>query len=222
MKNFIRREWLQILILILPFIVLPLAWPYFPERVPTHWGLNGKVNGWMMKGTGFFFTMLILPAINIGLALLLGSLAKIDPKFATVNASSESMRPIRLIVSAFLLILFLIIVGTSAGIEFDMTNSANILIYLLFFVLGLYLPRVKPNYFVGIRDPWTLEDPEIWRRTHTFAGKLWPIAAVIALIAQFVLRSEFVLIAFVAVVAVTPIVYSFMQYRDKKKRGAVA
>jgi uncharacterized membrane protein len=220
MNSFLRREWLQVLILALPFIILPLAWPYFPERVPTHWNASGEINGWMMKGTGFFFTMLILPAINVGLALLLGSLAKIDPKFATVNVSSESIRPVRLIVTTFLMILFLLIVATSAGMSIDMKRAPEIIIFLLFFVLGIYIPRVKPNYFVGIRDPWTLEDPEIWRKTHVFAGKIWPIASVIGIITEILYPSVAILFGFIAIVAIVPIVYSFLQFREKKKQGA--
>src|SRR5436190_14994580 len=105
MSSFLRREWLQVIILILPYFILPLVWPLFPERIPTHWNAAGQLNGWMTKGTGFFFTMLILPTINVGMALLLSSLAKLDPKFATTNTSSAALRPIRYIVTSFLLVL---------------------------------------------------------------------------------------------------------------------
>ena len=37
-------------------------------------------------------------------------------------------------------------------------------------VLGNALPALRPNWFFGIRTPWTLRDDRVWDRTHRVAG----------------------------------------------------
>jgi len=39
-----------------------------------------------------------------------------------------------------------------------------------------YLTRVEPNWFVGIRTPWTLSSDTVWRKTHRTGGLLMVIA----------------------------------------------
>ena len=41
---------------------------------------------------------------------------------------------------------------------------------ILFIALGNVLPRVEPNWFVGIRTPWTLSSDSVWRKTHRTGG----------------------------------------------------
>ena len=44
---------------------------------------------------------------------------------------------------------------------------------LLFIVLGSCLDRVRPNWFVGIRTPWTLSSRLSWTKTHRVGGWLF-------------------------------------------------
>ena len=61
---------------------------------------------------------------------------------------------------------------------------------VFFVVLGNYLGNLRPNYFVGIRTPWTLENPETWRATHRLGGRLMFFGALILLVAQFFLSES--------------------------------
>ncbi len=58
---------------------------------------------------------------------------------------------------------------------------------VFFVVLGNFLGNLRPNYFVGIRTPWTLENPETWRATHRLGGRLMFFGGLILLIAQLFL-----------------------------------
>ena len=53
-----------------------------------------------------------------------------------------------------------------------------ILIGLLFTILGNYFKTIKPNYFIGIRTPWTLENEDVWKKTHLLGGKLWFVGRI--------------------------------------------
>jgi uncharacterized membrane protein len=41
---------------------------------------------------------------------------------------------------------------------------------VLLVALGLVLPRIRRNAWIGFRTPWTLTSDENWARTHRFAG----------------------------------------------------
>src|ERR1035437_7020565 len=98
----IKQEWLQVLILLAPFVLIPFVWDRLPDRIPTHWDYNGHPNGYSSKGFGLLFT----PLLNIGLALLFIGLSKIDPKAWRMNVSSVMMKPLRLVVTGFLTVVF--------------------------------------------------------------------------------------------------------------------
>ena len=214
-RNLIKEEWLQILILLTPFILMAILWNIIPDQVPTHWSNSGHPNGYTTKGIG----LLLMPALNIGLAALLFWLAKVDPKAYKMNLPSTALKPIRLAITGFISVLtcFSIIPGISDNLYHG--SMINIGLAVLFLVLGNYFPAVKPNYFVGIRTPWTLDNPENWRLTHVFAGRLWVSASIIYILLQvFFLgnRSGVVFSIYLGVIIIPPLVYSYMIFQKGK------
>lgn len=53
----------------------------------------------------------------------------------------------------------------------------------LFIIIGNVMPKLKTNPWAGIRIKWTMEDPEIWYKTHRLAGRLWIVGGLIMMIA---------------------------------------
>lgn len=89
-----------------------------------------------------------------------------------------------------------------------------ITIGILLIVLGNYMPRIKFNWFVGIKTPWTLSNEEVWKGTHRFAGYMFVIAGVLIVISAF-LPAPFNVIAVltgVVLAAVFSIAYSYFLY----------
>lgn len=215
-SDFFKKEWPQLLILIAPLVFIAVEWNQIPDHVPTHWGMSGRVNGYTDKGFGLF----LLPAINIGLAALLFSIAKIDPKAYKMNLPSTAMKPIRLIISGFISVLICYSILLGIG-NFEFNGSAmNIGMGVLFLLIGNYLPRIKPNYFVGVRTPWALENPENWRLTHIFAGKLWVAASIIYIAAQFFIHAdaaESFFIFYLFAIILPPFVYSYLIFQKSKR-----
>ncbi|MNI76151.1 Immunity protein SdpI [compost metagenome] len=83
---------------------------------------------------------------------------------------------------------------------------------LLFIVLGNYMPQIRHNYFMGIRTPWTLADPEVWRKTHRLSGFMWMIGGVLILLAAFIpaALSIGMIIAALVIATLIPTFYSWM------------
>nr|HQV06308.1 SdpI family protein [Chitinophagaceae bacterium] len=90
---------------------------------------------------------------------------------------------------------------------------------LFFAILGNYMPNLKPNYFAGFRLPWTLENPENWKKTHALAGKLWVGGGMfLAIICLFIPSVIAIIVFFTVLIIITiiPCYYSYKMFRKKK------
>jgi len=87
--------------------------------------------------------------------------------------------------------------------------------------LGNYLQSVKPNYFIGIRTPWTLENEETWKKVHRLGGKLWLVGGLITIFIAFIAKNNSLLaITFgtvTAIISIVPILYSYIEFRKIHK-----
>lgn len=76
---------------------------------------------------------------------------------------------------------------------------------------------IKPNYFAGLRTPWTLEDPDNWRATHRLAGKMWFAGGLVLAVLVLLLPLKAGLIAFMSVmfvIIIIPIIYSYRYFKS--------
>lgn len=94
---------------------------------------------------------------------------------------------------------------------------------LMFLVIGNYLPKCRQNHTIGIKVPWTFASEENWNATHRFGGRVWMIGGLVILLSAFLPGEAgiLVLVTAVIVLAVIPIVYSWLYYRKQKARGDV-
>ena len=182
-KISMRREWLFGIILLLPFLYIPFIWNQLPDSIPTHWNAHGEVNDYSSKTFGTLF----LPLLNVGMYLLFLILPKIDPRKKNYNYFGNTYRNIRLLLAIFMTIMFFITMQMALG---NMSMNSKIVLFLVFgliAILGNFMRTIRSNFFVGIRTPWTLDNPEVWRRTHEAAGKLWFYSSIIAIICHCLL-----------------------------------
>ena len=207
MKNqTIRRELLLILLTAIPIAYLLFNWRFLPEQMPIHFDFNGEPNGY-----GSRLVFLFLP---LGLYLLMLVLPFIDPKKSNYEIFSDTYFKLRIILSVFIGIIdSVIIYNVLHGIE-KMGLLIPILVMLIFTLLGNYMGNIRPNYFVGIKVPWTLNNDVVWIRTHKLAGKLWFWGGLIGIAALFVFKnSTMVLVPILLIITIVPIVYSYFIYQ---------
>ena len=213
--NFLRREWPIAVALILPFIALAIAWPSLPAKVPMHFDSHGNVNRY-----GSPMQLLILPGINILVAILLYFIPRIDPKKANIVASMPAFRWIRFTVAALLAYIFAITLATCFNPKLDFLPFIAVGLLAMFFGLGLTISKLKQNYMIGIRLPWTLESEDNWNRTHAFAGRLWVPGSLIGIVLALIFQSASLFIAFgvLIVMVVWTVVYSYRIFGEEKAR----
>ncbi|HPY82899.1 MAG: DUF1648 domain-containing protein [Bacteroidales bacterium] len=200
----------------LPYVYLAKIWNELPEIVPTHFNLEGVADGWSKKQT-----LLYIPAaLGVGMYLLMLIIPFLDPK-KKIQQMEGKYYVLRFMLTFFfsLLTLFLLYVSK----EETLNNPAIlfVIIGVFFAMFGNYFQTVRPNYFIGIRTPWTLENEQVWKKTHRLGGRIWLVGGVsIAILAFFVTYKIIFTILFVLILSfmvVVPVLYSYIEFKKIKK-----
>jgi uncharacterized membrane protein len=199
------------------FVLAAVSWPAAPDRIPVHWDITGQPT----RYGGKFEGLLLVPLITAGVYLLFLLAPVIDPRGRNYEAFARTYSLIRTSVVATMCALYLLLTHTwIRGLQLDVVLAVNVSVGMLLIVLGNYMPKVRSNWFVGVRTPWTLESEYAWRKTHRMAGPLF-VAEGIVLIVLSITRPAWALPALIAVVtlgAVIPTVYSYFAWRDDPNR----
>jgi uncharacterized membrane protein len=212
MKLTLRKELPIIGIVLIPFVYLAFLWNTLPEKVPTHWNYKGEIDRWGDKYSliGLLF---LLPVLTY---LLLLIIPKIDPK-KRIGIMGGKYYQLKFIIVLLMSLLSLFILYLTKNQSISNPNLIFALIGILIVVMGNYFKVIQPNYFLGIRTPWTLENKEVWKSTHTFASKLWFIGGLLIIIGGIILPDEFFLVVFLSIIAlivIVPIVYSYFKFKE--------
>jgi uncharacterized membrane protein len=217
MNKYLKESVLWVLI-ILPYVYLATIWNKLPDQVPTHFNISGNADAWSGKTT-----LLFLPgAMGIGIYLLMLLIPVLDPK-RKIQQMGVKYYNFRFMLTFFfsLFATYLLFVSNSGSLK-----NPNLLIGLigaLFAMLGNYFQTVRPNYFIGIRTPWTLENELIWKKTHRLGGRLWMAGGVLIAILSFFIKSNSALAitfgAILSVMVIVPVVYSYTEFLKEKNRS---
>lgn len=218
LRHTLAKDWPILLILLLPFALLAWYWSQIPDSVPTHWGVSGEPDAWSDKGASLF----LLPLISIGVYLLMVAVPFIDPKRKADN-QQKALRGFRWLMATLLTGIFVMMLMQWLGFTVDIGKVIFLFMGVMFVVLGNYMQSLKPNYFIGFRTPWTLEYPEIWRKTHRLGGRVWVAGGLIQLALWYFVDAKtyfVILMTMVVILAVVPIAYSFVLYLNERKTEA--
>lgn len=160
-----------------------------------------------------------LPIVAAGIWLLLVLLPKIDPRRAAYASFRGRYWLIVNVTVLFLTGIQVVILGSALGWDLPIAKVLAVGIGLLLTVVGGAMGKVQPNWFFGIRTPWTLSDPEVWRQAHYFGA--WVLAGVGIVIAVAALllpvQASFVVVMAGSLgAAVVTIGYSYLVWRRRQ------
>lgn len=215
MKFNLRYDIIAIILIAIPFIYLATIWGELPDSVPIHWNIEGEIDDYGSKG--------ILIAIPFALPMLTYLIflftPVIDPK-KRLDADNKKYQSLKLLLTGVMSAMALYILYASKTAESFGSATITIIFGVLFIILGNYIKTLKPNYFIGIRTPWTLESEDVWRKTHKSASLLWFIGGLLIIALSFLLPIEINFIVFIGItiiITLAPIVHSYLIYKGEKK-----
>lgn len=164
-----RVEAPQIAILAAMFTLALVTWPAAPDRIPVHWNAAGEVD----RYGGKFEGLLLLPLIATGVYLLMRYLPRVDPGRANYGSFATTYGVIRVSILVVLAAVYGIVHLWIRGQQVSVSTVIPVLLGGFFIVLGAVMAKIRPNWFVGLRTPWTLSSKAAWVRTHRVGGWLF-------------------------------------------------
>ena len=206
MKEYKGKIILTSIVTILPILIGLVLWNRLPDTIATHFGADNVPNGWSSKP----FAVIGIPAILLVFHLFALGITLNDPKKRNIGKMMLSV--IFWIIPVVSLVVNTATLSYAMGSKIDIGMIANILVGLMFIIMGNYMSKNRQNYTVGIRIPWTLGSEENWDRTHRFASKLWVIGGIIFVINAFV-QSILILVVIILMTMIAPMIYSFVLYK---------
>jgi uncharacterized membrane protein len=193
-----------------------LVYPTLPEMVPSHWNAAGEVDDTMSRNTITF----LIPGFTLVLGLVLLYLPNIDPLRANVERFRRVYNLFIVGFAAYLIFIHVLILLAGLGVEFNMTYLLIPPASLMMFGIGFVLEKTKPNWFLGVRTPWTLSSPDVWEKTHRLGSLLFKVSGGIMLFGLIVSADVAftIMIGAILLTTIVLIFYSYFAYQAEKRR----
>lgn len=206
-------EWLILTPYLLIFSYIALIWHRLPPVIVSHYNLTGHPDGWMPKEKA----LLVMAGLGLFIYLLLRFLPKLDFSAMVQPAVFQRMRFVMsLLMTVAIGSLFYL--ATQSG-ELQSSQGAMLaLISLGIAAVGNYMSILKPNWFIGIRTPWTLQNNRVWMRTHRLGGRLMVADGLLGALLAVLVPAPYTVGAVVAVlliVTLVPVVYSYVYFQQE-------
>lgn len=198
------------IVTILPILIGVIYWNRLPDVMATHFGTNNEANGFSSKA----FAVFGIPVFLLAMLWLGAFVTARDPR--KQNISPKMFTLVLWIVPVISLIVAAIQYPVNLGYQMDITFYMELVLGMLFVIIGNYLPKARQNYTIGIKIPWTLANEENWNRTHRLAGYLWMICGVLIIIACLtrIVPAEW-LIGIILIMVLVPCIYSYWLHAKK-------
>jgi len=184
-------------------------YPALPEQIPTHWNIHGEVDDYTPKPWG----VMLLPAAAIFSFAIMRVIPIISPRGFRTDKFMDVINVFTVVIVGFMSGIAILVLLAANGQNVRINEITFAGIGLLFVVLGNYMSKVRKNFFIGIRTPWTLASDEVWSRTHRLGGKVFVLMGLF-MMPNAVLRIPVEwLVATIVAAALIPVVYSYVIYR---------
>jgi uncharacterized membrane protein len=197
------------LFILVALVAAVWLYPRLPAQVPVHWDLHGQVNGTLPRLWGAAFPALII-LVLAGLTVLL---PLISPRQFEIQPFAGAYGVMMLAIQGMMLAVGLAVLLAGAGYALPIPAIALLAVGVLLMVLGNYMGKLRKNFFIGIRTPWTLASDAVWERTHRLAGWLFMAAGLVMVASVLVGAPLWLPLGAIAAATLLPVVYSLWIYR---------
>ena len=190
------------------------AWVYprLPATLVTHWGVHGAPNGTMGRAWGAWLPV----GLMVFIAALLWTVPYIDPRRQNYKAFRPLYNLFVVGMAIFMAYVQALSLAWNLGYRFSIARGLSPALGLLFIGLAALLRAARPNWFVGIRTPWTLSSPTVWHKTHQWGARAFFLAGVATLAGAVWEPALWLGVGFAVVSAVGLVAYSALAYEREQ------
>lgn len=192
-------------------------YPTLPQSIPTHWDINGRVDGWGDKNWALF----AMPGLTLLMIALLFLLPWMSPKNFRIDSFRSTFNEIMFVIVLMFVYCHFVISYGSAHPHWDITKPliAGILAFLG--LLGNFMGRVQKNFYVGIRTPWTLASDQVWVATHRLGARMMFATGFVGAILVIFGLPALLAMGILLVGTLYPILYSLLLYKKLERNHAL-
>lgn len=204
-----RANFLSYIFILAAVAVAAYLYSDLPDPMPVHWDSRGEADRYMAKPWG----VVVLPLIAVALFVIMRLIPVVSPKGFRTGSFSGVLHILQVVLVAFGSVVAILALLHAYGLDVRLNQLIIAAVGILFIVLGNYFGKLRKNFFLGIRTPWTLASDEVWSRTHRLGGWLFTLMGIIVLTGAFFRIAPGWLILLVGATALVPAIYSYFIYR---------
>ncbi len=209
-KPSIKTEFLPILVILILLASSFYFYFEFPSQVIVHWDPAGQPESYASRELAAF----AIPAAALVIYILMLATPYLDPKKRNYKTFKSVYHIVKAAIALFLLVIYLSASLNNLGYAVPINIVVPFTVGLLFILIGLYLTKIQPNWFFGIRTPWTLSSASVWHKTHKFGSKLFIIVGILILGIGFVPQFFNFFMAILILAMLAMMVYSYFSYKQ--------
>jgi uncharacterized membrane protein len=189
-------------------------YPDLPNRIPAHWNFRGEIDRYGDK-----WEIFLMPSVMVVIVLLFAALPWLSPRRFEVGAFRSTYLYIMLLLIVFFAYLHALTLWVAFSRPLDMNRALLIAAFLTLTLLGNVLGRVRRNFFIGVRTPWTLASEKVWDATHRFAARAFVLAGLLGLLSMIVSSSALAGMIILGAALLASVFYSLVYYKRLERRN---
>jgi uncharacterized membrane protein len=209
------RYFIAIVLAAAALVATVIAYPHLPSSVPVHWNIRNQIDGYAPKWAFF----LLGPGVMLGMLVLFALLPWLSPKHYEVGPFRATSARIMLIVVALFGYIYGLLLWAGLGHAMNMARPILGGVCLLFALLGNLMGKVRHNFYIGVRTPWTLASERVWNGTHRLAAKTFVAAGLVGLCLTLAGWGGWPTLVLLGAGALAPVAYSLMFYKRLERHG---
>jgi uncharacterized membrane protein len=206
---------ISLALIVLCFVAAAILYPYLPNRVPIHWNIHGQVNGYGDK----WMLLVIFPGTMLGIMGLMTIIPWISPTNFEVGSFRSTHLYNMVVILSFLAFVHALVLWAAVSGPMNINKAMMAGTCLLIAVLGNVTGKVRRNFFIGIRTPWTIADERVWNATHRLGAKTLVVGGLAGFIFALAGATPWLCFVPVLVGVAVPVIYSWVYYKQLERRG---
>lgn len=214
-KSNFKTEFLPILLIIFSIISSWIMFSQMPEQIPTHWNFQGEIDNMSSSSSH----VLTINLVMVGMYLLFLLLPYVDPRKKRYEQFEKIYHIFKDVIILFFALIFFLTNLNAIGYNVNINIYIPLMVGLLFIVIGNYMAKIKMNWFMGIRTPWTLSSEEVWNKSHRLGGKSFILSGLLIALDGFLPENYRIPIFILAtsIILIGSIFGSYLIYLKTKK-----